>query len=53
MISLSASDQKKKAYNISALQNAAKAVIFDFFDEDGPVYVDLYIPTTPMSLRPT
>ena len=53
MISLSASDQKKKAYNISALQNAAKAVIFDLFDEDGPVYVDLYIPTTPLSSRPT
>ena len=53
MISLSASDHKKKAYNIPALQNAAKAVIFDFFDEDGPVYADLYIPTSPTSSPPT
>ena len=53
MIRLSASDHKKKAYNIPALKNAAKGVIEEFFAEDGLVYADLELSATPMSSPPT
>ena len=52
MIRLSPSDHKKKAYNIPALKNAAKAVIEEFFAEDGLVCADLEFSATPTSSPP-
>ena len=49
MIRLSPSDHKKKAYNIPALKNAAKAVIEEFFAEDGLLHADLELSTMPTS----
>ena len=47
------SDHKKKANNIPALKHAAKAVIEEFFAEDGLVYADLELSATPTSSHPT
>ena len=53
IIRLSPSDHKKKAYNIPALKHAAKAVIEEFFAEDGLVYADLELSATSTSSHPT
>ena len=53
IIRLSPSDHKKKAYNIPALKHAAKAVIEEFFAEDGLVYADLELSATSTPSHPT
>ena len=53
MIRLSPSDHKKKAYNIPALKNAAKAVVEEFFAEDGLLHADLELSATSTPSPPT